>query len=259
MSSRRTSPSSAAPASTRSSTTPRTPVVETPYGAPSAPVSVGDGRRAPGGVPAAARRATTSSRRTASTTAPTSGRCARSASARCWRRARSAACAPRSPPATSSSPTSSSTGRRAGIADLRRARARCTCPSPTPTARACPPRWPRRDGVRAGGTMVVIEGPRFSTRAESQDYAAQGWTLVNMTGAPRGGARPGAAAVLRRDRAGHRHGRRRRDRRGRRPGGGLRAVRGEPRAAQRAARRRRSPTCPTPTAAPARPGPTAST
>src|SRR5262249_15471856 len=34
------------------------------------------------------------------------------------------------------------------------------------------------------GTMVVIEGPRFSTRAESQWYAAQGWTLVGMTGHP---------------------------------------------------------------------------
>jgi 5'-methylthioadenosine phosphorylase len=32
--------------------------------------------------------------------------------------------------------------------------------------------------------MVVIDGPRFSTRAESQDYAARGWALVNMTGAP---------------------------------------------------------------------------
>ncbi len=38
--------------------------------------------------------------------------------------------------------------------------------------------------VLAGGTMVVIEGPRFSTRAESQAYAAQGWSLVNMTGHP---------------------------------------------------------------------------
>jgi 5'-methylthioadenosine phosphorylase len=35
-----------------------------------------------------------------------------------------------------------------------------------------------------GGTMVVIEGQRFSTRAESQWYAAQGWSLVNMTGHP---------------------------------------------------------------------------
>ncbi|WP_310526224.1 S-methyl-5'-thioadenosine phosphorylase [Nocardioides sp.] len=38
--------------------------------------------------------------------------------------------------------------------------------------------------VHAGGTMVVIEGPRFSTRAESRDYAARGWDLINMTGAP---------------------------------------------------------------------------
>ena len=38
--------------------------------------------------------------------------------------------------------------------------------------------------VRRGGTMVVVEGPRFSTRAESQSYAAAGWSLVNMTGHP---------------------------------------------------------------------------
>lgn len=38
--------------------------------------------------------------------------------------------------------------------------------------------------VRVGGTMVVVEGPRFSTRAESRSYAASGWDLINMTGAP---------------------------------------------------------------------------
>jgi 5'-methylthioadenosine phosphorylase len=38
--------------------------------------------------------------------------------------------------------------------------------------------------VRHGGTMVVVEGPRFSTRAESRHYAAQGWSLINMTGHP---------------------------------------------------------------------------
>jgi len=32
--------------------------------------------------------------------------------------------------------------------------------------------------------MVVIEGPRFSTRAESQWFAAAGFTLINMTGYP---------------------------------------------------------------------------
>jgi 5'-methylthioadenosine phosphorylase len=31
---------------------------------------------------------------------------------------------------------------------------------------------------------VVIEGPRFSTRAESRWYAAQGWTLIGMTAHP---------------------------------------------------------------------------
>ncbi len=35
-----------------------------------------------------------------------------------------------------------------------------------------------------GGTMVVIEGPRFSTRAESRWYAGIGGTVVNMTGHP---------------------------------------------------------------------------
>ncbi|GAC66576.1 S-methyl-5'-thioadenosine phosphorylase [Gordonia soli] len=40
------------------------------------------------------------------------------------------------------------------------------------------------DGIVDGGTMVVIEGPRFSTRAESRWYAGQGWSLVNMTGHP---------------------------------------------------------------------------
>ncbi|MCL3816940.1 S-methyl-5'-thioadenosine phosphorylase [Aeromicrobium wangtongii] len=35
-----------------------------------------------------------------------------------------------------------------------------------------------------GGTMVVVEGPRFSTRAESKWYADQGWSVINMTGHP---------------------------------------------------------------------------
>lgn len=41
-----------------------------------------------------------------------------------------------------------------------------------------------RTRVTEGGTMVVVEGPRFSTRAESRWFAAQGWSLVNMTGHP---------------------------------------------------------------------------
>ncbi len=35
-----------------------------------------------------------------------------------------------------------------------------------------------------GGTMVVINGPRFSTRAESAWFRAIGWHVVNMTGYP---------------------------------------------------------------------------
>ena len=68
-------------------------------------------------------------------------------------------------------------------------RGRCTCRSRTRTAR-----WAGREAIAAAraagwdlaesGTLVVIEGPRFSTRAESRWYAAQGWTLVGMTGHP---------------------------------------------------------------------------
>lgn len=35
-----------------------------------------------------------------------------------------------------------------------------------------------------GGTLVVIQGPRFSTRAESAWHRANGWSVVGMTGHP---------------------------------------------------------------------------
>ncbi|PBC71031.1 5'-methylthioadenosine phosphorylase [Streptomyces sp. TLI_235] len=35
-----------------------------------------------------------------------------------------------------------------------------------------------------GGTLVVVEGPRFSTRAESRWFTANGWSVVGMTGHP---------------------------------------------------------------------------
>jgi 5'-methylthioadenosine phosphorylase len=38
--------------------------------------------------------------------------------------------------------------------------------------------------VLDGGTMVVINGPRFSTRAESRWFREMGWHVVNMTGYP---------------------------------------------------------------------------
>ena len=44
----------------------------------------------------------------------------------------------------------------------------------------------RAEGVTVhdGGTVVVVEGPRFSTRAESRWFTAQGWQVVNMTQMP---------------------------------------------------------------------------
>src|SRR5262249_55888390 len=35
-----------------------------------------------------------------------------------------------------------------------------------------------------GGTVVVIQGPRFSTRSESRWFASQGWDVINMTAYP---------------------------------------------------------------------------
>ena len=32
--------------------------------------------------------------------------------------------------------------------------------------------------------MVVVEGPRFSTRAESSWFRSMGWQVINMTGYP---------------------------------------------------------------------------
>ena len=40
--------------------------------------------------------------------------------------------------------------------------------------------------VVEGGTVVVIGGPRFSTRAESRWFSAAGWHVVNMAQYPEG-------------------------------------------------------------------------
>jgi 5'-methylthioadenosine phosphorylase len=42
----------------------------------------------------------------------------------------------------------------------------------------------RRIAVRDGGTVVVVQGPRFSTRAESRWFQAAGWEAINMTAYP---------------------------------------------------------------------------
>lgn len=38
--------------------------------------------------------------------------------------------------------------------------------------------------VHDGGTVVVIQGPRFATKAESRWYRAAGWEVINMTQYP---------------------------------------------------------------------------
>jgi 5'-methylthioadenosine phosphorylase len=38
--------------------------------------------------------------------------------------------------------------------------------------------------IHDGGTVVVINGPRFSTRAESRWFSSHGWEVINMTQYP---------------------------------------------------------------------------
>jgi 5'-methylthioadenosine phosphorylase len=40
--------------------------------------------------------------------------------------------------------------------------------------------------LRDGGTVVTIQGPRFSTRAESRWFQDAGWDVINMTAYPEG-------------------------------------------------------------------------
>ena len=40
--------------------------------------------------------------------------------------------------------------------------------------------------ARDGGTVVVVQGPRFSTRAESRWFRDLGWDVINMTAYPEG-------------------------------------------------------------------------
>jgi 5'-methylthioadenosine phosphorylase len=38
-----------------------------------------------------------------------------------------------------------------------------------------------------GGTLVVVNGPRFSTRAESLEFQSHGWSIIGMTAMPEAG------------------------------------------------------------------------
>ncbi|MGH2758502.1 MAG: S-methyl-5'-thioadenosine phosphorylase [Actinomycetota bacterium] len=44
--------------------------------------------------------------------------------------------------------------------------------------------WEAGMQVHDRGTAVVVQGPRFSTRAESEYYQRQGWEVINMTQFP---------------------------------------------------------------------------
>ena len=89
------------------------------------------------------------------------------------------------------------------------ARSRRTSASPIRTARRCARSRSTRCGRSAietheRGTVVVIQGPRFSTRAESKWFQSQGWEVINMTQYPGGLPRARARDVLRQHLADHR-------------------------------------------------------
>lgn len=42
-------------------------------------------------------------------------------------------------------------------------------------------------GAHDGGTLVVVNGPRFSSRAESLEFQSHGWSIIGMTAMPEAG------------------------------------------------------------------------
>ena len=42
-------------------------------------------------------------------------------------------------------------------------------------------------GAHDGGALVVVNGPRFSSRAESREFQSHGWTIIGMTAMPEAG------------------------------------------------------------------------
>ena len=82
-------------------------------------------------------------------------------------------------------------------------------PSPTRSARPsrrCWPRPAREAGAthHVGGTYVCIEGPQFSTRAESELYRSWGMDVIGMTNLQEAQARPRGGDLLRHPGHGHR-------------------------------------------------------
>ena len=106
---------------------------------------------------------------------------------------------------------------------------------------------PRAGDPVDGGTLVVVNGPRFSSRAESLWHQAQGWTDRRHDRDAGGGAGPRARPVLHHRRPGHRPRRRPRARRGRDPRGGAARLRVQHREGPGRCCSTSSPRCPPPT------------
>jgi 5'-methylthioadenosine phosphorylase len=56
------------------------------------------------------------------------------------------------------------------------------CPRGRAAALHSPP-----EPVVDGGTLVVVNGPRFSSRAESLEFQSHGWSIIGMTALPEAG------------------------------------------------------------------------
>ena len=164
--------------------------VDTPYGPTVRARSPSATSPAPAPPSSPATATTTGSRRTGCRTGRTSGRCARSASTRCI----GPFAAGSLPPACTGRLRRRRPARRPHVGPtrhlLRRVHRRSihiTFADPYGAelrGRARGRRDEARLTVHDGGTVVVIQGPRFATRAESAYYRAQGWSVINMTQYP---------------------------------------------------------------------------
>ena len=183
--------------------------VESPFGEPSDEFCFGTARRPAGRVPAAPRPRPRAA--AVGDQFPRQYRCAEAlrASPTSSRCRRSAACARICRPATSCWSTSSSTAPsrepRASSAPAASRMCRWRIRSAADSAT----RWPRPGreagiAMKRGGTYMVMEGPQFSTLAESNLYRSLGLRRDRHDQHARGQARARGGDLLRHRRHGHR-------------------------------------------------------
>ena len=173
--------------------------VDTPYGAPSAPVDHRHGGRPSGRLPPPPRRTSTSSSPPPCPTGPTCGRCRSSACAASWRRAPPARSSPTCTRATSWCSTSSSTARGAGPTPTTTARPSTTSPSPirttTGSARRCStPVGPAGITVHDGGHRRRHPGSSLQHPGRVPLVPPDGLARGQHDQLPRGGAGQGGRA-----------------------------------------------------------------